>query len=369
MECNTPSTYLLQWRPLAVIMALSSFCTYSSAQEILLKNPSSSKDKPVFRSEISSEMRLSVNRGFNYLISQQNENGSFSSEYPVAINALVGLAFLAGGYTTTTGPYSEPFKKCLHRLLSYQTKDGSGYFRDGNSQMYGHGFATLFLAELYGMNGDEDKKIRNSLKMAVRLIEKSQLKDGGWDYVPKRLKNNFAHSDTSITVCQTLALRAARNLGIAVDPKVINRAKTFIQKAQTRDGGFIYKSSKYGALSGSAFPRSAAGVCILFSLGDYDSERIKKGFKYLLKNYRTDYEFPYYADYYCTQAMFQAGGRYWREYFPYIRSKLLKNQRSNGSWQHNGSWQKGSNGGPPQATAMALIILQIPYRYLPIVER
>ena len=368
MECNTLSKYLAQWRSLAVMIALSSFCSYSSAQQILLNNLSSSKEKPVFRSEISSEMRLSVDRGFNYLISQQNENGSFSSEFPVAINSLVGLAFLAGGYTTTTGPYSKPFKKSLHRLLSYQTKDGSGYFKDGNSQMYGHGFATLFLAELYGMNSDEDTKIRNSLKLAVRLIEKSQLKDGGWDYVPKTFKNNFSHSDTSITVCQTLALRAARNLGITVDPKVINRAKTFIQKAQTRDGGFIYKSNSYASFAGSAFPRSAAGVCILFSLGDYDSKIIKKGFKYLLKNYRAKNAFPYYADYYCTQAMFQAGGPYWREYFPYIRSKLLKKQCSNGSW-NKGSWNKGSNGGPPQATAMALIILQIPYRYLPIVER
>ena len=60
--------------------------------------------------------------------------------------------------------------------------------------------------------------------------------------------------------------------------------------------------------------------------------------------------------------MFQAGGKYWREYFPFLRNKLLDRQKKNGSWE-------GGQGGPEQSTAMALIALQVPYRYLPITER
>ena len=60
--------------------------------------------------------------------------------------------------------------------------------------------------------------------------------------------------------------------------------------------------------------------------------------------------------------MFQAGGRYWRQYFPYVRGELLRKQRRDGSWE-------GRVDESAQSTAMALIVLQIPYRFLPIFER
>ena len=43
--------------------------------------------------------------------------------------------------------------------------------------MYSHGFATLFLAEIYGMTGDE--QVKEKLQRAVRLIEKTQNPEGG----------------------------------------------------------------------------------------------------------------------------------------------------------------------------------------------
>lgn len=315
------------------------------------------------RHEATPELRLAVERGFRYLIRNQNKSsGAFSDKYPVAIDALAGLAFLAAGHNNRQGPYAREFQAALDHLLSYQERRSDGYFDDGESQMYGHGFATLFLAELYGMAGAEDERIHKSLERAVRLIETSQCRDGGWDYHP------FAPdrvSDTSITVCQTMALRAARNLGIQVNTTVVERARSFILKAQNSDGGFAYRPNIRiigDFLRESAIPRSAAGVCVLLSLGDYESQAVRKGFEYLRKHYTDFNTFPYYTSYYCSLAMFQAGGAYWREYFDYIRGRLLRKQRADGSWG-------GSIGGPGQATAMALIVLQLPYRYLPISER
>ena len=73
--------------------------------------------------------------------------------------------------------------------------------------MYGHGFATLFLAEVYGMHPDPD--LRQKLVKAVKLIINTQNDEGGWRYQPERRE-----ADISVTICQVMALRAARNAGI-----------------------------------------------------------------------------------------------------------------------------------------------------------
>ena len=161
-----------------------------------------------------------------------------------------GLAFLAGGYTDQAGPaeFTEALKQITAKLLGYQNE--AGYFDDGNkSRMYGHGFATLFLAELYGMSLERDQDIRGNLRRAIDVIEKSQSSEGGWDYHPalqfhrdlplsREPPTLHAYSDTSITVCQTMALRAARNLGLEVSEAVVARAQKYITSAQNPDGGF-----------------------------------------------------------------------------------------------------------------------------------
>jgi hypothetical protein len=56
--------------------------------------------------------------------------------------------------------------------------------------------------------------------------------------------------------------------------------------------------------------------------------------------------------------MFLAGGDYWAKFYPAVRSRLVKTQTGAGSWTGDFS--------EDYATAMALIILQMPNRYLPV---
>jgi hypothetical protein len=353
---------------LIVSSATSSVVLVSTPAAAQVREVTTTSRRRVIGSEITPRLRLSVSRGFAQLLRAQRKSNSFrSNEFPVAENALMGLAFLAGGYTDSNGPkaYVEALKLNTHTLLSYQKPNG--YFDDGKSQMYGHGFATLFLAELYGMSGTQNEKLRKALQNAVRLIEKSQIK-GGWDYSPGGLIGRLAPyggGDTSITVCQTFALRAAQNLGVVTDKSVVKSAKSFILRAQNTDGGFGYRvAGKMKIKEHSEFPRSAAGVCVLYSLGDYRSSEIQDGVRYLLKNYRARNDFPHYAQYYCSQAMFQVGGRHWREYFAWASQEIIGSQRNDGSWGVG-----NAEGSGPARTAMSLIVLQIPYRFLPIHQR
>jgi hypothetical protein len=73
----------------------------------------------------------------------------------------------------------------------------------------------------------------------------------------------------------------------------------------------------------------------------------------------------FYGHYYAAQAMYLAGGRSWAVWWPAVREDLLSRQSRNDG---EGFWVDTSNG-PVYATAMALVVLQMPKRYLPIFQK
>ena len=70
----------------------------------------------------------------------------------------------------------------------------------------------------------------------------------------------------------------------------------------------------------------------------------------------------YYKSYYCSQAMYQAGGKYWQQWNTVMTPLLISTQMPNGSWP-------ASNMGPALSTAFALLSLEVNYNYLPIYQR
>lgn len=306
--------------------------------------------------EITPETQKAIERGLAYLAKTQQSDGSWTYQGAggnTGISALAGLAFMAGGNVPGRGQYGKNVDKATDYILNHVRADG--YISAGNSRMYEHGFATLFLAEVYGMTGKPE--IKSKLKQAVLLIERCQNAEGGWRYNPEPYD-----ADISVTICQIMALRSARNAGIKVDKGVIDRGILYVKACQNGDGGFSYMARQN---SGSGFARTAAGVCSLYYAGVYEDQAIQKGLDYLYStmgsNLGNSGHF-HYAHYYAVQAMFQAGGKYWTKYYPMIRDQLVRSQQGDGSW----------SGGPTQgayAAAMSCIILEVPYRYLPILQR
>jgi hypothetical protein len=222
--------------------------------------------------------------------------------------------------------------------------------------MYGHGFATLFLSEVYGMSdrSDIDGTVGEKLRKAIKLTCACQNDAGGWRYQPTK-----SDADLSITICQIMGLRAARDAGIHVPDEVREKCIDYVKKSQNSDGGFRYQVSG----GGSTFPLTAAGVVSLYSAGIYDGEPVEKALKWLM-NYlpgkgsaNTGYFF--YGHYYAVQAMWHAGGEYWQKWYPAIRDTLLARQNGDGSFPD-------AEVCPEFGTAMAAIILQMPNNYLPI---
>ena len=157
-----------------------------------------------------------------------------------------------------------------------------------------------------------------------------------------------------------MALRAARNSGVYVEKSVIDDAIGFVRKSQNPDGGFRYMLAN----GSSEFARSAGGVAALQYGGVYGGDVIENGLAYLLRftpPRDQNVSHYFYGHYYAAQAMFLAGDQYWRVWFPAVREELLAKQDSEGFWR--------GQAGNEYGTAMALIILQIPNRLLPIFQK
>jgi len=307
--------------------------------------------------EITPDLRKSVESGLKYLASTQEADGSFGgTRYGrnVGISSLCCLAFMADGHLPGRGKYGDVVEKGLKFILDSANETGLISADVSHGPMYGHGFATLFLGEIYGMTGD--RRVRETLVKAVRLIVNSQNDEGGWRYRPEP-----ADADVSVTICQVMALRSAREAGLSVPKDTIDRAIKYVRECQNSDGGFKYMISS----GGSAFPRSAAGVAALYYAGVYQDDALKKGLDYVMmyrhqmNNYAVGHF--YYGHYYAVQATYLAGGQYWKQWFPAIRRELLLRQDTEGKW--------ADAHGESYGTAMALIILQMPQRYLPIFQR
>ncbi|QDU45274.1 Prenyltransferase and squalene oxidase repeat protein [Symmachiella dynata] len=312
---------------------------------------------------ITPTTQRAIDRGLRFLSKKQSADGSYGSgpryRHNVAVTALSSMAFLSAGHMPSRGPYGEQVDKTVEFLLRHTKPSGFIYVEEGASHgpMYGHGFATLYLAEVYGTT--PRKEIREKLSLAVNLIVNSQNDQGGWRYEP-----NSKDADVSVTVCQIMALRAARNAGIFVPKDTVDRCIKYVKACQNNDGGFRYQLNHN---RDSLFPRSAAGVVALYSAGEYEGAEITRGIQYLHRHLprpgrARNVEYYFYGNYYGVQAMWHAGGDHWKRWYPAVRDDLLIRQSADGSWDNTLQ-------NPEYGTAMALLILQMPNNYLPIFQR
>lgn len=312
------------------------------------------------RSIMTGETRAAIGQGLEFLAGRQNEEGSFGTAgyaRNAAVCSLVGLAMLASGSTPRRGVHGETVDRLVQFILAQAGDSGFISVPDKATQgpMYDHGFATLFLAQVYGMS--PRREIRGALKKGVQLIVDTQNSEGGWRYQPEK-----KDADISVTICQVTALRAARDVGIFVPSETIDRSVAYVKRAQNSDGGFMY------TLEGgeSAFPRTAAGVVSLYNAGIHEGKEIDAALAYLEENAPQAGAFDQsshflYGQYYATQAWWYAGGDRWKRWYLSVRDPLVAAQATDGSWS--------GKIGLEYATAVCCMILQMPNNYLPIFQR
>ncbi len=337
---------------------------------------------------VTRECQNAIDRGLRFLVSSQGQDGSWGEgtyANNVAVTSLGAMALMAAGNLPGRGPYGYNVKLALEFVMA-QGQKGGGFARFGNlhpdgflnnpnpggganpqGPMYSHGFGTLFLAEAYGMVPDRglQETLRTAITKAVHIIIQSQNGDNGWRYQPTKQQG-----DLSVTICQIMALRSARNAGFLVPKSVVDACVRYVKASQNLDGSFRYMQNNAAfGFNGPAFARTAAGVCALYSAGIYQGKEIEDGLRYLSAAANRPVPFGrapdphyFYGHYYAVQAMWTAGGDYWSAWYPAIRDELIGRQNNGvGSWLDSVCSH--------YATAMACIILQVPNQYLPILQK
>ncbi|MBK1835073.1 prenyltransferase/squalene oxidase repeat-containing protein [Roseibacillus ishigakijimensis] len=299
---------------------------------------------------IPPQVETMYTKGLRFLSRAQLNDGSWEGRYSAepGVVALCTLAFLAHGEDPNHGPYAQNISRSLNYLLANQNEN-NGYI--GNS-MYNHGFATLALAESYGVVNDP--RLAPALSQAVDLILSAQKVNGleAWRYTPE------SHdADTTVTGCQLVALLAARNAGLPVPEEAIDKGLAYLARCRSNQGGIGYTSS-----SGEKPTLTAVGVTSFSLAKRKDGKGFASSVNYLTNhlNYR-DRHYPFYFEYYMSQALFQADSELWEEW-------NAKNIRYMGASQNpDGSWSDSK--GQAYATSCALLSLALNYRFLPIYEK
>lgn len=330
--------------PRRLLTAFLTCCMTAAPQNAAAQSPMRTS------SSVPPQVELMYVKGLRYLQNAQKTDGTYDGTYgrEPGIIGFCLMSVLAHGDDPNAGPYATMVRRCVDYILSRQNKV-SGYIGDS---MYNHGFATLALAEAYGMVRDD--RIGPALRKAVTLTLTAQKKNktGGWRYSPES-----TDADSTVTGCQIVSLFAARNAGIPVPDEAFERSLKYMASCRDKKGAYGY--------TGPAGPRvtlTAIGSLTLSLARLKTDPTFKDSLAYLKKhlNYR-DSTYPFYFEYYMSQALFHADQEVWKEW-------NYKNMRYLGASQApNGSWL--SDHSAAYSTSAALLSLALNYRFLPIYEQ
>ncbi len=291
-------------------------------------------------------------------------------ESPAAATGLALMSLLGAGYTHEAGPYQREVQAGLEYLLSKLRVGPRGgnltINGGGKANMYSQAIATIALSEAWAMTGDP--ALEQPVREAQKYICAAQNEfNGSWGYSAGQA------GDLTITSWQIAALKSCKLAGIKVDPNVWEKARKFVESTTDTSGLFGYKRPVDLRLS--ARKRSfrletttAAGTLATMYMGaPLETASIRNGMNFLAKKGVSQTDI--YYDYYATQAFRHYGGEEWKQWNSVMREHLVDTQdRSSG--HARGSWyfpdKHGEVGGRLYTTAMAVMTLEVYYRYLPL---
>ena len=312
-----------------------------------------------------------VERGLNWLVAHQLQDGSWDFNHhksfckglcddpgtetsTTGATAIALLAFLGGGYTHLDGEHQQVVRRGLYYLgnRARLTPQGAD-LQEGT--MYAQGLATLALCEAYAMT--DDPGLRSLAQRALDFIDYAQEKQGGgWRYSPGE------PGDTTVTGWQFMALKSGQMAKLRVASPSLLLAGRFLDSVQCEGG------ARYGYMGTD--PRettTAIGLlCRMYTGWRRSHPGLRRGVAYLSRWGPS--EDDVYYNYYATQVMYHWGGSDWVRWNTKLRDHLIATQATVG--HEAGSWhfrdRRADRGGRLYTTAMAVMTLEVYYRYMPL---
>lgn len=308
----------------------------------------------VGRDPIPAEVENAYLKGLKYLVGAQKADGSWSHTYgdePGVVGMAV-MAMLAHGDDPNAGPYKDAVRTGIRYILS-KADAKTGQIGVGPTRtMYSHGFATLALAEAYGMVNEPS--IGPTLQRAVDFLVACQKRNPSeaWRYSAES-----QDADTTLSGAQMVGLLAARNAGVRVPDEVIEKGLKYYRSCQDEKGSIGYSGK------GSGITTTAIGLLVFTLARQKDSASWKSAAGSFKQNMAGHSSYPFYHEYYSSQAAFHVDEETWQAWNSANITRMLRMQDpTTGGWNSAGT-------GNCFATAGALLSIALNYRYLPIYER
>jgi hypothetical protein len=165
---------------------------------------------------------------------------------------------------------------------------------------------------------------------------------------------------------QLMALKSAELAGLAIPADTRAGLARFLRSVTTgrQQGLASYKPRGRPTRTMTA----EALACRLFLRSHLPNEARREAVDFLLQATPASGEMNLYYWYYATMALFQLQGDDWQTWNAALQQRLLDSQETHGtlagSWPTSTVW--GGYGGRVYTTAMAVLCLEVYYRYLPI---
>ena len=307
---------------------------------------------------------------WNFDLSRYGTPNSGEATSRVAATSLALLALLGHGNTREVGEYQKAVQDGIYFLSTqaHARESMPGYdFRDSPDSrgMYGHILATLALCEAYAMEETKDPTLGALALGALKWILYAQDQDGGgWRYQPREA------GDVSVTTWVVMLLKSAHMIGFEIPSQTLVKMDLFLDSISKEE------KAKYSYQPGRPpIPSTTAmGLCArVFSGAKHDTDFLKRGTRYIAEDCGCS-ETDLYYNYYGSLLLRHYGGPLWRTWNQEMRDYLVRTQVQVGP--ERGSWyfdepEKTNNqiGGRLYTTAMAVMILEVYYRYLPIYKQ
>lgn len=332
---------------------------------------------PVIDAASSSDLQASIDRGVQFLLQDQNPNGSWGSATRTKglnIYAPVPGAHHAFRMGTTS--------LCISALIEIDSKDpqvGKSIDRaeawllehlvdlrraTGTAiyNIWGHGFSIQALVRMHARHeGDVElqSQIVKNIRSQFDMLTRYESVDGGWGYYDMRYQANqpTSSSISFVNGAVLIALAEARDIGIEPPAKLVKRAISALKRQQKPDFSYLYgEYLKYRPMRGINRPGGSLGRtqccnCALRAWGDDTiTDNVIKHWLYRLyvrngwldigRKRPVPHEswmqvagyFYYFGHYYAALSLEQLPPSQRAPYKPLLAKLMLDRQEKDGSW-------------------------------------
>ena len=350
-------------------LSLTLLCPFVIAEEPVRKLPPATPES----------IAASIVRGVDFLVADQNKNGSWGSATRTKdINIYAPLpgahqAFRAGASSLAlsglldSGDKRPEATAAIEKAAAWSAENLPKLRRPDQTTTYniwGHAYGLRSLTRLWQLETDPEKKAlyKTLAQGQVDLVNRYEDINGGWGYldiydgITTQKPTGITTAFSSATVLLSM-YEARENIGITLDEKVVSSSLDSIKRQQTPDKSYTYSHSHIkrpradinrpaGSLARSQACNAALRVYgregitdeVIAEWADRFLER--EGFLSIARkrprphdiHFRISGYFYYYGVYYFTESVRLLPPEKQKHYAQQLATLILSKQEKDGSW-------------------------------------